>query len=181
MPFKGKQHLDSEGRPVGEAPENLGVYRESAQSGKIKTMIMPCSRYYDHLSEWQENRDTIHVIAHVGQKIILPETQENSEKTGVGLSGRPTSKVSRIRVEREVPRFERPREADADRFRAIDIRRSIMSAQQNQMEREFRSGIHETVIQGSISVEPKIPEVPNAESTEATAAPAVQASRTRGR
>lgn len=121
----------------GQAPENIGVYRHTAQGDALKVMAMPCYRLYMHQRQWRENGDTIQVIAQAGDLIPVHETYEDPRETRTHL-GRLVNACKHHEVNRPVEKFPRPKEvlvhrsqtqqvkAEIQRLESEKVRRSIM-------------------------------------------------------
>jgi hypothetical protein len=135
-----EQRINMEGKVIGMAPEELGIYRESRQSGRVKTQVMSCFHFYNHKIEWDQNKDTYMILGGPGTKIPVNETRESERKTKVGYSGQRIPEVSRVKVDREVPKFLRPVQVDEERVRAGDIRRYVEEAGQQRMREEILTG-----------------------------------------
>ena len=152
MPFKAKP---------GMAPENVGVYRESWQSGHIKTMVMPCHRYYDHKQEWEESKDTVHIVAHAGEGMTVHETyEEPRELQTSSISGRSLPLVKHHDIVRPVPKFERPESVDRQRLQAVNVRAQISKTMTERSQRELMSGKREPDPVVALPVEGKPDESP---------------------
>ena len=152
MPFKAKP---------GMAPGNVGVYRESWQSGHIKTMVMPCHRYYDHKQEWEETKDTVHIIAHAGENMTVHETYEEPRETQTSsISGRSLPVVKHHDVVRPVSRFERPAMMEPNRMKAVNVRAQIATTMTERAHRELMSGHKEPDTVLKIATEEKPDEKP---------------------
>ena len=152
MPFKAKP---------GMAPENVGVYRESWQSGHIKTMVMPCHRYYDHKQEWEESKDTVHIVAHAGEGMTVHETyEEPRELQTSSISGRSLPLVKHHDIVRLVPKFERPESVDRQRLQAVNVRAQISKTMTERSQPELMSGMREPDPVVALPVEGKPDEPP---------------------
>src|SRR5262245_42919666 len=73
--------INMEGKTIGQAPEHIGVYRQSFQSELVKNQIMPCWAFYDRSIEWKQNQDVFTVLGGPGTTVPINETRENERQT----------------------------------------------------------------------------------------------------
>lgn len=126
MPFKGKSR---------KAPEMVGVYRESWQSEAVKTGWMPCHRYYDHLDEWKQSKDTVTIIGYAGDTIAVHETYEDARETQSHL-GKTLPVCKHHVIERVIPHFVRPKDINTIRSSSIKIKEDLRRMEEERVRRQ---------------------------------------------